>query len=750
MRDGYVQTQTLLESTQDGLYFNEFSMASFYVNYETVPGSEEVSYTVLGSFEYGSDEFAIQPLPDSMGRHEVFKPAQTLRNGGDFVMPADRVPLVDEMSDDERSKRDADSSNRQYWVELLLVVDYSLYKIWYDSSPGTTHKEKEESAKQAIRKFYAFVVNGVDLRYREIDVEDTELLLRPLLVGVYIADSPEASDWTRTTQRSDDLDRGQMDAETALYDFSGWLAANRGLPPHDHAIAFTAHNLVNADSDITSGIAFMASVCTTSSQSLVEDNFNFKVITSVTHELAHSLGADHDGSAGNCEGMDGHIMDSVIHSGASSTSSPRDFSYCSTRAFRIQIQLLDYFDVNCLEKLGDDHYSDTNGNQSAWKQEVVMTDLETQEAITLRDPDTICQTFTNSSDSYVCREYYPVNREATLQGIFPITGLVCGDKKWCVKKTCVEDQNAKEVDYDGCPLGDQPNSIYYSKRDKMVNCETFIKPLSWCYHKMIRQRCCKSCLDKKLSEVKGCEYGDSRPNCRMHRCNRFYPFSTRKGCCKTCQLFSKTDEIMTTVAPQTFVCKGDTPNHRYYQKCCKSCDYWANVWATRYKRLSALDCKYKDRTRYCCVFMCSRYKQQMLKGCCLTCAGKLYKSLKSSGGLFLETNTTCTDDPGVKFDGKTCTELTVADRSSCYNMTKKSACCDSCEKVKLDLIDCPYGDLSDSCTVDLCDIDLAEDRGLCCETKAAYYEWFCTPGYCVYYKSTSQATLSEGYIEYKL
>ncbi|KAH9489509.1 Phospholipase B-like 1 [Bulinus truncatus] len=80
--------------------------------------------------------------------------------------------------------------------------------------------------------------------------------------------------------------------DRALKKFTKWLTGRRHLPEFDHAMIFTSYRLIHQ----TRSMAYMNAVCDQSSSvSIVADRGDFQCVKVATHELAHSLGANHDG-----------------------------------------------------------------------------------------------------------------------------------------------------------------------------------------------------------------------------------------------------------------------------------------------------------------------------------------------------------------------------------------------------------------------------------------------------------------------
>ncbi|XP_053386635.1 uncharacterized protein LOC128550826 [Mercenaria mercenaria] len=186
---------------------------------------------------------------DESFQHGLFKVNTTRDYSHDYRVPTENTNEENSIpSVNDRFRR---QTERNY-VELQLVIDYSLYTFWYGLTTGT-QLEREAAALDLIQKMYAFLGNGVHLRYKglqttygiDIDVE---------LTSVYVLKTSEESAITENVDFTFSS-RGTVDAETLLNSFKSWIDEQSVSNPDnilnaDHFMLLTGREIVlsgNAD-----------------------------------------------------------------------------------------------------------------------------------------------------------------------------------------------------------------------------------------------------------------------------------------------------------------------------------------------------------------------------------------------------------------------------------------------------------------------------------------------------------------------
>ena len=322
-------------------YYDTLNGASFYIQFN---GSKKIH--MYGTFHLEKEEYILE-FKNNIS-NVIHKESQQTRNVYNFkvwkTLTTKRRQLDEVYSDLHRSVSRHRRKKRSpaYHVELLFVVDYSIYKHWFDLSKGTTREQKDTAAKFSIKQFYAFVINGMAGRYLSISPNFMSIVF----AGIVISESRSSSLWTESI-----VSNKQVNAHNALTKFSEWVKKKTDLPSNDHVMLLTRYNLASSKSSSLEGYAFVGAVCSADSQSIMEESDDYVMVTVAAHELGHSLGAQHDGDNNACKKDDFYIM-APSSSPALGSVKPWRFSSCSINYFQMTIQRLDSQNRNCLRSFG--------------------------------------------------------------------------------------------------------------------------------------------------------------------------------------------------------------------------------------------------------------------------------------------------------------------------------------------------------------------------------------------------------------
>ncbi|XP_041367019.1 snake venom metalloproteinase BaP1-like [Gigantopelta aegis] len=227
----------------------------------------------------------------------------------------------------------------EYYIDVLTVIDYSIYQRHYNRTDSSlAAATRRVHALQDIREYFAYVMNGVNLRYKSITGLDERLVIR--LTGYVVAEARDQASWTENSVLMTSSG-GEVNSLTALQELKAWVA-NTSLPDNDHVMLFTRYDLFRIIADGSKartrvGIAYMSKMCKPLglSTSVIEDDGGFQRILTAAHELGHSLGSKHDGDNNTCTGEDQYIMaaTSRLRTDPNMTN-PWLFSSCSVSYFK--------------------------------------------------------------------------------------------------------------------------------------------------------------------------------------------------------------------------------------------------------------------------------------------------------------------------------------------------------------------------------------------------------------------------------
>jgi hypothetical protein len=413
-----------------------------------------------------------------------------------------------------------------------------------------------------------------------------------------------------------------------------------------------------------------------------------------THELGHNLGSFHDGQNNSCSSAWQYIMataptlltaDDLLH--------PFEFSGCSISYFTSYLRTLDIQKTNCL--LNSSTAIDPNLVDE-------LTALPPGQFLTV---DRQCQLIYGPTsfycggainDAQMCRQMFCYDTTAhtclTRAEQRAANGTTCGNGKWCMKGSCIEDPMAPAAS-DECLSGDSRVPFDDgSTCARKISAETGL-----CYQEYYNQTCCETCALVRQLNSPDCPYGDrSQTYCTNQLATRdCYDDTTRADCCATCEQ-SRRNVAGCEYGDRAGWCPtidGSLCYTSSYRQttCCYSC--WL-LTAYGYP-----GCEYGDKESWCKSATADACSQQHTYNdtCCLTCHPEHKKPISID----------CKDSASW------CSNIPA---SYCYATDK--TCCRTCAAYNLHLPGCEYGDRYDWCntTLELSDCKNNVTLDDCCYT----------------------------------
>ncbi|XP_045177053.2 A disintegrin and metalloproteinase with thrombospondin motifs 16-like [Mercenaria mercenaria] len=353
-----------------------------------------------------------------------------------FLSKRQQYVIAKKLRRSRRQKR----ADEMYAMEVVVVVDPSLWEKYYSGTSATDGLSKEEATELTLRQHFAHVVNGISLRFESI--EDADMDIYVTLSGFIFYKTVDSTNPLPPEIEIPSVNGvNYADVDIYLNKTVTWAEDVENLPHNDHIAVFTGYDLYSVDTsnDGVSGMAWVGGLCSDFRTSVNEDGSYFVTVSVAAHEIGHNMNATHDGTgwADDCDDDDKYIMAPMVTDFSPDddyTVNPWRFSQCSIDAFKDYVNKMG--DGNCLLDQGD-YYNTTeyNSHVSLMPGELYTPDEQCKlvrgETATLRsdaESEDIC-TLMECIDGDGYYSYYAAAR-----------GTPCGttsDNKWCIDGQCV-------------------------------------------------------------------------------------------------------------------------------------------------------------------------------------------------------------------------------------------------------------------------------------------------------------------------
>ncbi|ESO93031.1 hypothetical protein LOTGIDRAFT_162054 [Lottia gigantea] len=366
-----------------------------------------------------------------------------------------------------RRSRRYKRASKSYAVELLAVTDYTIKQRFLSRNGGS-----EDLANSEIKTYYAFLIMGMSERYATITnyYPDVDFSIKG--AGIVISNSADDAEYHQRSNKN-----GILQYITALSEFTEWVyenSKNGELPTHDHAMWFTDDSLAVGKSTDVIGVAWVGTMCTKNSTSIVEEYFTGRTDQIAAHELGHSLNAVHDGDVRGCSNDDSYVMAaSSYFPDDKKKSNPWIFSECSAL-------YISYYapEFKCLSSLSATSSLSTSVLPGQYL-----------------DADEQCRIFYGNTKSYFCRNeqlegfgfdlmcqrmYCYDPSSSSCQTVIAKDFTSCGSEMWCFQGACVTSASAP-VTLANCPQGDNKAMGCYSSACGLYDARKLVD-------------CCQSCV----------------------------------------------------------------------------------------------------------------------------------------------------------------------------------------------------------------------------------------------------------------
>ncbi|XP_077994304.1 A disintegrin and metalloproteinase with thrombospondin motifs 16-like [Glandiceps talaboti] len=359
-----------------------------------------------GIIKHNGDDFMIQPLHEHDG--------QRMRRS------AGNVHIVTKRSVDENTNvcgtRDVARSSLQDNVIRNLQVRQDIDSPKHMETLVVTEKSMHEYHGDALEQYILTLMNVVAGRFKDgsLGADFTVHLARLMILETSQTDLVVTTDSTATLSSFCSWQRGvNVDDDTDPLH-------------HDEALLITRHDLHSEGNSGVIGKAYIGGTCNPGLQCAINEDTGFGTALTITHEVGHNLGINHDNYGNSCpNGVNIMATSSVQGSGAF------EWSTCSAQ------QLDDFLNTvgsSCL----DDNPSANDVidiDSDFHPGEIYSADQQCKlayggESVACTFKVDVCEALwcQASATSGGCSTQYTPKMD----------GTECGTGMWCMRATCVE------------------------------------------------------------------------------------------------------------------------------------------------------------------------------------------------------------------------------------------------------------------------------------------------------------------------
>jgi len=359
----------------------------------------------------------------------------------------------------KRTKRAARGSKSNFHVEIVMVIDYTVYSKFMEMNSNDATAAEDE-----IMEYFGHQANGISLAYDSIEATYGSVSISTWLKDIHILDTEASSSLTygATTPENgspSDWDEYTLDTTYFFNNIWTWKKAN-GYTWYnpDHLMVFT---MFDVKGDSTIGVAPLGSVCRGSNSwggVSINEDIGLHAWALASHEMGHNLGTGHDGEGNTCSSSDQFIMAPWLGTLQDATASNAyTFSSCSIT------QMIDnlagtadgYPKVCTFNTICDDgeplSLTETLAGQ--------LYDEDEQCNFHLGGNHYYDDGFCMHGDDDICKELRCRSgpNEGWCRWLYPAAdGTPCGNGKWCRYGSCIDIGTGRDVSDQTCSIFDHP------------------------------------------------------------------------------------------------------------------------------------------------------------------------------------------------------------------------------------------------------------------------------------------------------
>lgn len=200
----------------------------------------QLSYCLFGSFFMENGEFFLEPNQRECTDSLVNSTFRVWRSNFSEIQNIDIIDrdMVDDYEPISRKENGRFKRNvADLKIETLIIIDYSIYRYWYPKVTVKKESDRPRTTRSVIRQYYAFVINGMDVRFKNIPPKSSGFTISVVYSGIFIADTEAKSPFTED-HKVTSVTPNQVDSSTVLNHTTTWLQQQTGLPGFDHVRCF--------------------------------------------------------------------------------------------------------------------------------------------------------------------------------------------------------------------------------------------------------------------------------------------------------------------------------------------------------------------------------------------------------------------------------------------------------------------------------------------------------------------------------
>ena len=202
---------------------------------------------LFGTVHIDPNVYLIQPPDDTHPTHSLTQIQRNNSSKEDSVADGPQDNIIQGIVNPKPNfqHRNRRRTNTMYEVEILVVVEFSVYISWRNRLTGNASVLLDVQAKNNLRQYYTLLIHTTNLFYQSVTGRGYGIKL--LLAGLQISDKISTSWWTESLKASSPFkSQDSIDSQIALKRFRDWVADYAyQLPGFYHAMLFTRYGLLD-------------------------------------------------------------------------------------------------------------------------------------------------------------------------------------------------------------------------------------------------------------------------------------------------------------------------------------------------------------------------------------------------------------------------------------------------------------------------------------------------------------------------